>query len=189
MTTIDTSKLAFGSLIQTSKGAKQLPCLYTNGESVVWQPCDFLEIPFEPSAFNDEMATRVTLCMTPTDAVSETVAALDAWIRETIVAQSPALLGTSMTPAQVAERYVSSIKTSEKGYQTLRAKMNKSGRCALQLYGLDKEKRAHPDTWRGCQIRPRLVFKGLWLMGKDMGALLELTRGLLQEESSDERPL
>ena len=98
------------------------------------------------------------------------------------------LLGLSLTPEQVRDRYVSCIKTSEKGYHTLRAKMNRSGRYALQCYTNDKEKCPHPETWRGCSIMPRLIFKGLWVMGKDYGALLECSHVVVQEGGDDECP-
>ena len=75
--TIETSTLEFAPLFTNSKGAKQIPALYNNGEAVVWQPTEFLEVPFEPSAYNDVEATRVTLCMNPSEAVCETIRALD----------------------------------------------------------------------------------------------------------------
>ena len=182
--TIDTSKLAFAPLITNSKGAKQIPALYPNGE-VVWQPDEWLEVPFEPSAFNDPEATRVTLCMTPTEGVCETIAALDNWCIETL-SSNPSMLGLPLTSERLRDRYVSCLKTSDKGYQTLRAKMNRSGRFALKCYTPDREKRPHPETWRGSSIRPRLIFKGLWIMGKDFGALLECSHAVVKESGDDD---
>ena len=180
---INVSSLAFAPLFTTAKGAKQLPALYTNGDPVAWQPEHFMEVPFEPSAFGDPEASRVTLCVTPSESLAATIAELDAWCISTLIA-IPSLLGIALTPEQVRERYSSSLKTSEKGYTTVRAKMNKSGRYALQCYDAELEKRQPPETWRGCSIRPRLVFKGLWVMGKDFGTVLECTHALV-EESKD----
>ena len=188
MSAINIPDLAFGLLVTTSKGSKQLPALYKDGSSVSWQP-DAMEIPFEPSAFQDPEANRVTLCMTPSSAVSETIAAIDAWCVQTITANCSPLLGIALTPEQITERYTSCIKTSDKGYKTLRVKMNKSGRYALQCFNSEKERCSHPDTWRGSTIRPQLVFKGLWLMGKDMGALIECTACIVQEPADNECPL
>ena len=68
-------------------------------------------------------------------------------------------------------------------------KMNRSGRYALQCYNSEQEKRDHPENWRGTQIQPRIVFEGLWLMGKDFGALMECTHALVQEGGcNDECP-
>ena len=57
--------LAFAPLFVTAKGAKQLPALYKDGKPVAWQVDDYCEIPFEPSAFGDPEANRVSLCFTP----------------------------------------------------------------------------------------------------------------------------
>ena len=187
--TIDTTDLAFSAVCVTAKGAKTLPCLTMAGQSVVWQPVEYFEIPFEPSAFQDEAANRVTLCLNPSESACETISALDNWIKAAVSANSVQLLGVTLTREQVAERYVSSIKTSEKGYQTLRVKMNRSGRYGLQAYTPEKDKRAHPDTWRGCSVRPRLTFKGLWIMGKDFGSIFEATHAIVQEQLDEECPL
>ena len=185
--TIDTASLAFCPLYTTAKGAKQLPALYTNGEPIARQPDEYLEIPFEPSAYGDAEASRVTLCVTPSEQLVSNIALLDAWCISTLIA-NPSLLGIALTPEQVRERYSSSLKTSDKGYKTLRAKMNKSGRYALQCYDSELEKRPHPETWRGCSVRPRLVFKGLWVMGKDFGTILECTHALIEEGTNDTCP-
>ena len=188
--TIDTTDLAFSTICVNAKGAKTLPCLSMAGQSVVWQPLEYYEIPFEPSAFQDEAANRVTLCLNPSESACETIAALDDWIKSAISANPVQLLGVALTPEQVKDRYVSSIKTSsEKGYQTLRVKMNRSGRFGLQAYTPEKEKRAHPDTWRGCSVRPRLTFKGLWIMGKDFGSIFEATHAIVQEQLDEACPL
>ena len=185
--TFDTSKLAFAPLVTTSKGAKQLPALYTNGTAVVWSPNELLEVMYEPSAYNDPEANRVTLCVNPSEAVCETISAMEEWCIQTL-ASNPPLLGVQMAPELVRERFVSCLKTSEKGYRTLRMKMNKAGRYALQCYDLDKEKRERPDTWRGCSIQPRICLKGLWIMGKDLGPILECTHAIVQEAGGDECP-
>ena len=186
---IDHTNLAFSALLTSAKGSKQLPALYTDGQTIIWQPDEFAEVPFEPSAFNDPEANRVTLCISPTDSMCETITALDEWCIETLSKHPTTLLGVQLTPVQVRERYVSCLKTSEKGYKTLRLKMNRSGRYGLQCYSSDKELRTHPDTWRGTQIQARVVFKGLWIMGKDFGCLLECTHALVQDGgSNDECP-
>ena len=187
MTSIDIPNLAFSPLITTAKGAKQLPALYKNGDPVAWHAERFMEVPFEPSAFGDPDASRVTLCINPSDVLTAQIKELDAWCIDTLIS-TPNLLGGDLSHDQIRDRYVSSLKTSDKGYTTLRAKMNKSGRFALQCYDMEKEKRLQPDTWRGCSIRPRIVWKGLWVMGKDMGALLEISHCIVEESGGEECP-
>ena len=182
---INTSDLAFAPLLVTSKGAKQLPALTIDGAPVIWQPDDWCQVPFEPSAFSDPDAQRVTICVTPSDAMTRSIAELDDWCIATISA-NPSILGISLTPEQVRERYASSIKVSEKGYQTLRAKMNKSGRYALRCYDAEKEPIAHPAAWQGISIRPRYVFKNLWIMGKSFGTTLECTHAIVHSSGGCE---
>ena len=179
--------LALAPLFVTAKGAKQLPALYKDGAHVAWQVDEYCEVPFEPSAFGDPEANRVTLCFTPSETLCAQIEQLDKWCVDAVSA-NPSLLGITLTAEQVKERYASSIKTSEKNYQTLRVKMNRSGRYALQCYDSEKEKRSQPDTWRGCLIRPRLVFKGLWVMGKDFGSIIEISHCIVQEDGGDECP-
>ena len=176
-------ELAFGQLFTTSKGAKQVPATYKNGEPVAFHPSDQpLDVPFEPSAFGDAEASRVTLCLTPPEEVRDLITALDEWCIATISENPTDLLGVSLTPEQVRERYVSCLKTSDKGYKTLRCKMNKVGRYALQCYDADRKKRDMPESWRGCCIVPRLVFKGLYVMGKDFGPIVECTHGIVFDD-------
>ena len=188
MQTIETDKLAFAPVFTSAKGAKQLPILYANGDNVVWQPSEFLEIAFEPSSYNDPEANRVTMCVTPSDAVCATISAVDEWCIKTLSSNPVAFIGIQMTPEQIRERYVSCLKTSEKGYRTMRMKMNKSGRYALQCYTPEKEKRDHPETWRGCSVQPRICLKSLYIMGKDFGPVLDCTHALMQESGGDECP-
>ena len=186
MTTLDISSLTFSPLFCTAKGAKQLPSLFKDGTAVAWQSNDFCDVPFEPSAFGDPEANRVTICVTPSETLCSQIEELDAWCIATLTA-TPSLLGIAVTGHQVKDRYASSLKVTEK-WTTLRLKMNRSGRYAMQCYDAEKVKRAHPSTWRGCSIRPRLVFRGLWVKGIDFGSILELAHAVVREEGVTECP-
>ena len=96
---LDTTILAFGQVTTTAKGAKTLPALYTNGTPVTWQ-FDQMEVPFEPSAYNDPegVANRVTLCPTPSADVCEAITALDDWCIQTLSQNPAALIGVQLTP-------------------------------------------------------------------------------------------
>ena len=117
-TSVDMSQLAFSALWTNNKGAKQLPALYEkSGEAVIWQPDEFLEMPFEQSSYADLDAIRVTLCLNPRESVCETIAKIEEWCIATLSKNPTTLLGVQMTEAQVRERYVSCIKTSDKGWK------------------------------------------------------------------------
>ena len=188
-TRVDISQLAFGVIGTTAKGGKQLPALYKDGEPVAFSPEEFHSIPFEPSAYNDSEAQRVTFCVTPSVDLCDQIEALDEWCIETLCKNPVPLLGVQMTPDQIKDRYVSCLRTSEKGYKIVRSKINLSGKYALQCYTEEKEKRDFPEAWRGCHVQSRLVFRGIWVMGKEMGMLLDTTHVLMQEgRNEDECP-
>ena len=128
------------------------------------------------------------MCLNLTDDVCEMIKELDEWVLESLIANPTDLLGITLSPEQIRERYVSSMKTVEKGYRTLRTKMNRVGRYALQRYAPTKEKRQHPAPWRGCSIQARLVFKGLYVMGREFGSMIKCTRVLVYENTGDECP-
>jgi len=186
MTTLDISSLTFSPPFCTAKGAQQLPSLFKDGTAVAWQSDDFCDVPFEPSAFGDPEANRVTICVTPSATLCSQIEELDAWCIATLTA-TPSLLGIAVTADQVKDRYSSSIKVAEK-WTTLRLKMNRSGRHAMQCYDTEKALRNHPSTWRGCSVRPRIVFRGLWIMGKDFGSIMELTHAVVQEDQPSDCP-
>ena len=59
----------------------------------------------------------MNLCVNPSEAVCETIAALGEWCIQTLASNPVPLLGLQLAPEQVRERYVSCLKTSEKGLQ------------------------------------------------------------------------
>ena len=71
------------------------------------------------------------------------------------------------------------------GHRTLRDKMNRCGRYALQCFTPEREKRAHPESWRGGTLQAQLSFKGLFVMGRDMVPVLEPTHAIVQESKAE----
>ena len=190
MAALNTAELAFAQIATNAKGAKTLPALCTDGNIVTWQFSDPMEVPFDASAYNDPEGTanRVTLCVTPSAYVTAYVEALDAWCIHTLSQNPTSLLGVQLTPEQVKERYVSCLKTSAQGYMTLRTKINRTGRYALQAYTPDKQKREHPESWRGCSVQPQITFKGLYIMGREFGPVLDCTHVIVHEAKGEDCP-
>ena len=186
--TLDTSKIIFSATVVNTRGAKTIPAINQDGSNVTWKFQNPLEVTFEPSAYNDveNTASRVTMCLTPTDAVCEEIEALDEWVLQTLSANPVSLLGAQLSPEQIRDRYVSSLKRSDKGYKTLRLKMNRSGKYALQCFTPDRVKRPHPQTWKGGSVQAQLSFRGLYLMGKDYGAIIEITHAIVHEPNEVE---
>ena len=100
------------------------------------------------------------------------------------VAENPQkYFGQPLTDEQIRERYQPAIKVSEKGYTTLRAKMNLSGPAKVRCWSADKTPREMPLDWSMADVSPRLAIKGLWVMAREFGLLVEMTDALIEERS------
>ena len=176
---LETSGLTLGDLSQTGKGAKTVPILgntsYAPGElRVLWQP----------KAFDGTDASRVSISFVPTTEVEADIFGLEAWVLQ-MVSQDPSkYFGQQLTPAQISDRFTSCLKTSEKGYRSIRAKMNLHGRNACRCWDSNKASRDMPEDWTSCSVQPKFLIKGLWIMSRDFGILLELTDALISESDA-----
>ena len=182
--TIDISALCLGEVYTSAKGAKSVPiCFSGRGlEPVQWTPEEFQQVAFEPTAFNGEDVARVNLVMVATPEVNDFLAELDERLITLATENSNRIFGKQLTNIEVSGRYTSSIKVSEKGYQpTFRAKINLSGRGAVQCWDMEKTKREKPEAWIQCKVQPKIILKSLWLMGKQFGALYECGNVLIDE--------
>ena len=59
--------------------------------------------------------------------------------------------------------------------------MNIAGKNAVTCWTPDKVKRSLPESWRDCKITPKLHFKGLYVMGRDVGMLIDVTHAKVEE--------
>ena len=174
--TIDLGSLALGELQTTGKGAKQIPLSTIGGEAVLWQPKDALTVLFEPSAYNQPDATRVNLCLSVTPGVASSLADFDEWCVTTIAAQSSKLLGSQLSVEEVRNRFQPTLRVHEAtGSQSLRLKMNLSGRAAVRIWSPMGTQISAPPSWSQCSARCRIRLKGFWLMAKEIGVVAECT--------------
>ena len=174
--TIDISSLALGDVVTTGKGAKQIPLSTISGDPVIWRPKDALTVLFEPSAYNQPDATRVNLCLSVTPAVVSCLQDLDEWCVSTLAAQSSKLLGSQLSAEEVRHRFQSTMRVHEaSGSQSLRLKMNLSGRAAVRIWSPLGVQVSAPQSWSQCSAQCRIRLKGFWLMAKEIGLIAECT--------------
>ena len=178
---LETSALKLGELTLIGKGAKITP-LTSKGDTLKWTlgPSQIL---FQPKAYNDPTASRVSVCFRSTGEIEEYVHELEAWILKEVSSNPQMYLGQTCSEAQVRERFTSALKTSEKGYTHLRAKMNLAGKGQVKCWDEDKKPRPPPEDWTTCEVRPCLHIKGLWVMSKDFGLLIEMPDAMVSESS------
>ena len=173
---IDVASLVLGDVVTTGKGAKQIPLSTIGGEPVVWKPKDSLTVLFEPSAYNQPDATRVNLCLSVTPALVASLQEFDEWVVTTLAAQSSKLLGSQLSVEEVRHRYQTTLRTHEaSGSQSLRLKLNLSGRAAVRVWNPMGAQTSAPPCWAQCSAKVRIRLKGLWLMAKEIGVVAECT--------------
>ena len=174
--TIDLASLALGDVTTTGKGAKQIPLNTVEGEPIIWRPKDALNVLFEPSAYNAPDATRVNLCLSVTPAVVSCLQDFDSWCVTTLAAQSSKLLGSQLSVEEVRHRFQPTLRTHEaSGSQSLRLKMNTTGRAAVRIWSPLGVQVCAPQSWSQCSAQCRIRLKGFWLMAKEIGVVAECT--------------
>ena len=174
--TIDLASLALGDITTTGKGAKQIPLSTIGGEAVIWRPKDALTVLFEPSAYNQPDATRVNLCLSVTPSVVSCLTDFDEWCVTTLAAQSSKLLGSQLSVDEVRHRFQPTLRTHEaSGSQSLRLKMNTTGRAAVRIWSPLGVQVCAPQSWSQCSAQCRIRLKGFWLMAKEIGVVAECT--------------
>ena len=183
MPTLETNTLSLNELQISGKGAKQV-LLYSRDAALVWKPGP-LRVQWQPKAFNDPDASRVAICFQSNEEVESYLQALDTWVIKTLALAPRKYFGQDLTESQIKERYTPALKTSQKGYVHLRAKMNLAGRNGVRCWDAESRlQRKAPEDWTVCEVQPSLEIKGLWLMSKDFGLLLEMTDCLINETST-----
>ena len=139
---LEVNSLSLGDLTVTGKGTKQIPLRCKDGllklqpgpSRVLWQP----------QAFNDPTATRVPICFEASPEVEDYINRLDDWVIKALAADSLRYFGSPLSVEQVREKYTSSLKTNQKGYRHLKAKMNIAGRASARFWSPDAKKLGGP---------------------------------------------
>jgi hypothetical protein len=167
------TQIKLGQLQINPKGAKQVPISLDNDKSLFLRHGPLAPL-FEPSAFNDPLATRVNLSLSVNDALEYELKSIDDQIVKLLAVDSLRFFGSEQTEAQIKDRMLPSIRISEKGFKSWRLKMNVSGRNRVQVFDMDKNAIDPPDFWVGCGINARVLVKSVWMMAKECGILYEV---------------
>ena len=134
MASIDTANLSIRDVFTTRHGAK-IVSIKDGDCDLVFQPNEYLRVPFEPSTFADSESQRLNLVIETTRPILEEFARLDEWFIEHIADHSERLLKKRLTFDQVWANYSSCVRTSARGYPaTLKTKVDVGvGRYAVVL--------------------------------------------------------
>ena len=175
MSLFPTASLLIGEIVVSGKGAKSAPISMDGKAAIAMFP--ELEVAFEPTGYNDPDAARVNLVFKqPPDEILEELRALDEWIVKAATADSVRLFGKARSEEVVRDAYQPIIKVNEKGFISLKTKINKAGPATVKCWDSAKNQILQPDLWRGARVKPRVHLRSLYFMaGGSFGALLETT--------------
>jgi hypothetical protein len=186
MASIDTTCLSLQDTFATRRGAKIAVLKAGDGECI-YQPNEFLRVPFEPSTFDkDPTATNLNLVLETVPEVEEAIKQFDDWLIGYLTEHCERILKRQLTREQVAAGYTSPLRNSEKGYPaTLKTKMSTApGKHYIACWSRESHERGKfrepPENWRRFKVSPRLHISHLWIMGSQFGPLIRITDAMLE---------
>ena len=158
MASIDTANLSLHDVFATRHGAKI--CSITDGDGdLVFQPNEYLRVPFEPSVFDKSETERL-------NRVFDSRRVLKEWLTQYLAEHSARLLKKRLTVDQVRANYFSCVRTSERGYPaTLKTKVDVgAGKYAVVCWDDDGFRWRHPSLGGSFGSVPGFIshISGLW---------------------------
>ncbi len=171
-----------GPLSVTSKGSKHFQISKDDGP-LVWQPSESFEVPFEPSHFSDKESSRVNICFVPTEEIENCLELLESWCIKALTKESKELLGQELTESQIKERFQSSLKTSE---EIIPVQNEHSGQECSHMLDTKQSEALASRILAGLQDHAKTSFQrsvcdGLYVMGRDVGMLIDVTHVEVEE--------
>lgn len=171
--TIDLPQIEILDVVSSAKGGKSASIFYKDGP-VLWQPSD-MTVAFEPGTYSGEPASRVDLTLRPQADAREILQGLDEFFVLYVAQHSEQFFGQKLSATEVQARYNPCLKQpSKEGYEPLlKLKMNISGKAPVRVWdglGLPAEP---PKAWKGLTVSVQIRLKGLYVMGKSFGCIME----------------
>ena len=164
--------LQLGAIQTGGKGQKSIPVLFA-GQPYFLTPAP-LHVPFSASAYQNPEATRLNLAYTPTEELKQEIDKLDKQIKELLKPRLKEIFGPQADSIAAADEwYQSPLKTNALGYTSLRTKINTEGKNAVRCWNSRREQVPLPTDWSAHKVRPRIWVKNLYVLGREIGLILE----------------
>jgi hypothetical protein len=161
-------------ILAGGKGQKSIPITGSDGKQVYLFP-GTLAIPYNPSAYPGNSEARVNLCYVPTDSFREQIQELDAVVKQQLQQRLKEIFGPQADAIEKTDTwYQSPLKISTSGYESIRTKANmESGKNAIKCWNTRREMMSPPADWTVFQANPKILVRGVWIMNKQCGLLLD----------------
>ena len=181
---IDLTKLEILDLVSMAKGGKTAAMGYGAQGKAFWQATD-MEVVFEPGTFSGEEASRVNLVARPGPEARAQLEALDEWLVPLLSKHSDRLMGKYMTHSEIKAIYIPALKASKQYEPTVKFKLNLTGEQAVRVWGSDKALRDQPQKWRGLRATLRVHLKGIYIMNRSLGCILDVTDVMVDGDGAE----
>ena len=174
------SNLKLGAL-QTNGKAKAIPILSAQGKPDVTLNPGYLQVPFNASAYQNSEASRLNLCFSVTDELRSIIQTLDNEVKKLVKPRLGEIFGAQAASIEKQDEwYHSPLKVSSMGYETLRCKLNIGGKNSVRVWDHQKEQMDIPTDWTIYQVKPRIWIRGVYILGKELGCILDITDAQLE---------
>ncbi|CAE7029216.1 unnamed protein product [Symbiodinium natans] len=113
-------------LLTNAKGGKFIPLRGDGGDAPTWKS-QWLKVIWNPSNYGDPEAVRVSMCLEPDDAAKAFFRDTEERVTKALSEHSlrdSRIFGKPLKPEEVKERMASAVKTSTRGTEFLKLKMN-----------------------------------------------------------------
>ena len=160
-----------GDVVTSSRGVRSAS-ITADGQPIFLQltpHAEPLTTPFGASSFNNEETNRKTLDFRCTPELQEFLGRLDEWARLYLADNSERLF-----KGKVPE-YRPCLQKKGDYTPTVRCKLNVAGQKACRFWSERYEKIEMPGDLRECGLVPRVQAKSLYVMGREVGLVLEVT--------------
>ena len=159
-----------GDILTSSKGAKSA-ALTADGQPIYLQftpQAVPLSAPFGASSFNDEASNRKSISFRCTPELEQFFQRLDEFM-EAYLREHAERLFKGKVP-----EYRPCLHRHDHYPALVRCKLNVAGQRACRYWGQDHAPMEAPDDLRECGLVPRVQVKSLWVMGKEVGLVLDV---------------
>ena len=142
--------------VLTTRNGANIASIKLGEDELVYQPNEYLRIPFEPSAFDKSERESLNLVLETTPQILEFLLKLDEALITYVAQHSERLFKKKLSMAQVRANYSSCVRTSDKGHPaTLKTKVNVGvDKNAVLCWDDDGNQVDLPESWRNYRVTP-----------------------------------
>ena len=160
-----------GDVVTSSKGTKSA-ALTADGQPIYLQLSPQavpLSTPFGASSFNDEATNRKSIAFRCTPELEQFLARLDEFM-ESYLREHAERLFKGRVP-----EYRPCLQRNKDYPALIRCKINTAGQRACRYWTESHCPTDAPEDMRECGLVPRVQVKSLYIMGKEVGLVLDVT--------------